>query len=64
MFQNPHTYFMFMFKWIVQPKMTILSFTHPQVVPNLNVFILMILNVGNQTVGSHLERGKNTMEVQ
>ncbi len=58
MFQNPHTYFMLMFKWIVQPKMTILSFTHPQVVPNLNLFILMILNVGNQTVGSHLEQGK------
>ncbi len=38
--------------------MKILSFTHPQVVPNLNVFILMIFNVGNQTVGSHLEQGK------
>ncbi len=46
------------FKGIVHPKITILSFTQPQIVPNLYEFLFFLLNtledilknVNNQTV--------------
>ncbi len=52
-------FFIMLVKGIVHPKMKILSFTHPQVVPNLYEFVLpstkedILKNIGDRAVLGH-----------
>ncbi len=52
-------FFIMLVKGIFHPKMKILSFTHPQVVPNLYEFALpntkedILKNIGNRAVLGH-----------